>query len=206
MFDVEGFILVGGKSTRMGEDKAALCFEGQTSIQRTAARMAPVTSRVCLVGARQDQGRSPFENVPDIHPQWGALGGIHAALISCRSQWALVVACDLPFLTTELFGRLESLRADQFDAIVPVQPDQRPQPLCAIYRRPTCLPHVERLIHRDEHTPRALLAAVNTRWVEFGELEDLPGADQFFFNMNTPADLAQARKIIQGMNLGEEPR
>jgi molybdenum cofactor guanylyltransferase len=205
MFDVEGFILVGGQSRRMGEDKAALCFDGQPSIQRTAARMAPVTSRVCLVGARHDQGRSPFENVPDIHPQWGALGGIHAALIACRSHWALIVACDLPFLTTELFGRLESLRADQVDAIVPIQPDQRPQPLCAIYRRVTCLPHVEWLIERDEHTPRALLAAVNTRWVEFSELEDLPGADQFFFNMNTPADLAKARKIIQGLDLGGKP-
>ena len=201
MFDVEGFILVGGKSSRMGEDKAALSFDGQTSIQRTAAEMAPVTSRVCLVGARQDQGRSPLENVPDIHLDWGALGGIHAALIACRSQWALVVACDLPFLTTELFGRLESLGADPFDAVVPIQPDGRPQPLCAIYRRDTCLPHVDRLIERDEHTPRALLAAVNTRWVEFGELEDLPGAGQFFFNMNTPTDFAQARKIIQGMNL-----
>jgi len=202
MFDVEGFILVGGKSTRMGEDKAALSFDGRTSIQRTAAEMAPVTSRVRLVGARQDQGRSPLENVPDIHRHWGALGGIHAALIACRSPWALVVACDLPFLTTELFGRLESLRADPLDAIVPVQPDERPQPLCAIYRRDTCLSHAERLIEREEHTPRVLLAAVNTRWVQFAELEDLPGADHFFFNMNTPADLAQARKIIQGMNLG----
>jgi molybdopterin-guanine dinucleotide biosynthesis protein A len=205
MLDVEGFILVGGASRRMGEDKAGLSFDGKTSIERTAAQLAPVTSRVRLAGARQDLGRPPLENVPDIHPQWGALGGIHAALVACRNRWALIVACDLPFVTTELLARLEGFRSAEVDAIVPIQPDERPQPLCALYRRETCLPRVEQLIDRDQHTPRALLATVNTKWVEFREIEDLPGSDQFFFNMNTPDDFTLAQRLIQGTDSRGKP-
>ena len=119
-------------------------------------------------------------NVPDVHAQWGALGGLHAALSACSAAWAAVVACDLPFVTGDLFQRLALLRGD-FDAVVPIQSDSRPQPLCALYRREPCLAQAEALIAIGERRPRALLAAVKTRWVKPAELEDLAGAVNFFF-------------------------
>jgi molybdopterin-guanine dinucleotide biosynthesis protein A len=80
-----------------------------------------------------------------------------------------------------------------FDAIVPIQPDKRPQPLCAIYRRASCSAVVSQLIAEGEHKPRALLAKVRTRWVNFNEISDLPGAQEFFLNVNTPEDYELAR-------------
>jgi len=198
MFDVEAFILVGGASSRMGQDKSQLLFSGRTSIERIATELLAIALPVAMVGARRDYRHLSFRNVPDIHPRWGALGGIHAALQACERDWALVVACDLPFVTSQLFQRLADLRADHADAVVPVQADGRPQPLCAFYRRETCLPEAERLIEKGEHTPRSLLAAVRTRWVETGELEDLPGAKNFFFNVNTQADFEEAKKLFDG--------
>jgi molybdopterin-guanine dinucleotide biosynthesis protein A len=61
------------------------------------------------------------------------------------------------------------------------------------------LPEAERLIEKGEHTPRSLLAAVRTRWVEPGELEDLPAAKNFFFNVNTQADFEEAKKLFDGL-------
>lgn len=194
MFDVEGFILVGGASRRMGRDKALLDFGGQPLLERIAGELSAVASVVSLVGARQPH--SSFKNVPDIHQQWGALGGIHAALRAAKTDWAAVVACDLPFVTSELFERLGTFVNDMTDAVVPIQADGRPQPVCAFYRRTTCLPEIEELVAAAEHTPRALLAKVRTRYVEFVEICDLPAAEHFFFNVNRPGDLKKAQAIL----------
>ena len=197
MLDVEGFILVGGRSSRMGTDKSRLQFGGQTSVERIAAELQTMTSRISLVGPGSAGFDPNLRIIPDTHQQWGALGGIHAALGDCEADWALIVACDLPFVTHDLCSRLLTLgRSESPDAIVPVQPDGRPQPLCALYRREPCWLEAEKLITGGEHTPRALLANVKTRWVRPVELSDLPGAENFFFNVNTPEDYERAKQML----------
>ncbi len=198
MLDVEGFILVGGRSSRMGTDKSHMQFDGQTSVERIAAELRSITPWISLVG-RSRAGFDPdLRIIPDTHEQWGALGGIHAALGACVADWALIVACDLPFVTRDLCSRLLMLsQQGSPEAVVPIQPDGRPQPLCALYRREPCLLEAEKLIASGEHTPRALLANVKTRWVRSAELIDLPGAENFFFNVNTPQDYERAKQICQ---------
>src|ERR1700704_1198085 len=199
MFDVEGFILVGGQSSRMGSDKSQLVFGQQTGVEHIAAALRPLTRTVRLVGSR-DQDGTGLQNIPDTHERWGALGGIQAALAACESEWAVILACDLPLVTAELLARLWLLgrqpEGRTFDIIVPIQPDGRPQPLCAFYRRESCLQTVKSLILSGEHKPRALLAGVRTRWVDFAELSDLPGAENFFLNVNTPNDYERARELL----------
>ncbi|HZI49351.1 MAG TPA: molybdenum cofactor guanylyltransferase [Pyrinomonadaceae bacterium] len=194
MFDVEGFILVGGASRRMGRDKALLEFGGQRLLERIALELSGIASAVALVGARQPY--SSLKNVPDVHQQWGALGGIHAGLAAAKTDWAAVVACDLPFVTRALFERLSTFVNTTTEAVVPIQADGRPQPVCALYRAAACLPEIEKLVAGGEHMPRALLANVRTRFVAFPEVCDLPGAESFFFNVNTPEDLKQAEAIL----------
>jgi len=200
MFDVEGFILVGGQSSRMGSDKSELMFGARTGVEHITAALRGLTKQIRLVGARDKTNSRGLESVPDIYERWGALGGIQAALSACQSEWALIVACDLPLVTTDFFTRLSQLArqsgAETFDAIVPIQPDERPQPLCAIYRRASCSAVVKLLIDRGEHKPRALLASVRTRWVKFEELSDLRNAEHFFLNVNTPHDYELAKEIL----------
>jgi molybdopterin-guanine dinucleotide biosynthesis protein A len=112
----------------------------------------------------------------------------------------LVVACDLPFVTTDLLQRLLDLGIDA-DATVPIQVDGHPQPLCAVYRRPPCLAAADQSIANGEHSPRALLDKVTTRYVPFAEISDLAQAEFFFFNVNTPGDRRQAEKIAAGLPL-----
>jgi molybdopterin-guanine dinucleotide biosynthesis protein A len=192
MDPVAGFILIGGASSRMGRDKSRLLVQNETFVQLIARELAQVTEQVSVVG-RAEQDYPGLAVVHDLHPQWGALGGVHGALAACTAEWALVVACDLPLVKASLFHRLLSLRQD-FDAVAPLQPDGRRQPLCALYRVAVCLQRSAALIESGERKPVALLQSVSTRWVQFGELADLPGAEDFFDNINTPQDYLRISK------------
>ncbi|MDQ2936368.1 MAG: molybdenum cofactor guanylyltransferase [Acidobacteriota bacterium] len=202
MDSIEGFILVGGESRRMGTDKSRLMLEGESFVERVARELAAVTASVSIVGnnTAEIQINLPIgvARLPDVYPRWGALGGVHAALSASRSDWAMVVACDFPFVTRDLFRRLAGLRED-FEAVAPIQSDLIPQPLCTLYRVQACLAQAEHLINSGERKPIALLQSVRTRWVPFGELTDLTGSAHFFDNINTPEDYAQANEETGGI-------
>ena len=188
MQSIDGFILGGGQSRRMGRDKCELTLNGQTFVQLISDRMIPVTSSIKVVGRHFAQ--SKLSHVSDVYPGWGALGGVHAALANCASEWALVVACDFPFVSTDLFKLMVAVSAG-FDAVAPIQADEVPQPLCTLYRVEPCLAQAEQLIKSGERKPIALLQSVRTRWIAFSELADLEGSKSFFCNINTPEDYAR---------------
>jgi len=188
---MEAFILAGGASRRMGTDKSQLLIERQTFTERIAETLLQVADSVTLVGPVHSQVNSSLRTVPDVYPQWGALGGIHAALAACRHEWAIVVACDLPFVTAELFSFLANKRLDH-DAVVPFQQDSRPQPLAALYRVDPCLQRAAEQIEAGRRRPLYLLEVVNTCWVHFDELTNLVQSERFFVNINTPPDYDDA--------------
>ena len=194
MKDTEAFILVGGASSRMGTDKSQLLIDRQTFTERISETLLNLTNTVTIVG-KQPEGLTlaKLPAVSDVYPQWGALGGLHAALAACRRDWAIVVACDLPFVTTELFSLLASLRMDH-EAVVPIQPDDRPQPLAALYRVDPCRRRATELIEAGRRRPLDLLEAVQTRWVSFDEIRNLEQAEKFFVNINTPSDYYEATR------------
>lgn len=186
--DIDAFILAGGASRRMGTDKSQLIIDGQTFIERIADTLLRLTDSVTIVGPNS---MPSLPSVPDVYAQWGALGGLHAALTASRREWTIVVACDLPFVTSELFLYLAGVRLDH-DAVVPFQPDGRPQPLAALYRADPCRQRATELIEAGLRRPLDLLEAVNTRWVAFEEIKNLAQADRFFVNINTPEDYHEA--------------
>ncbi len=188
MDDLQAFILAGGASSRMGTDKSQLPLEGQTFTERIAETLRKLTDSVSVVG-READARLP--SVADVYPQWGALGGLHAALAACKREWAIVVACELPFVSAELFLFLAEKRVDH-DAVVPVQEDGRPQPLAALYRVDPCRQRATELIEAGRRRPLDLLEAVKTHWISFAEIRNLDQAERFFVNINTPSDYYEA--------------
>ena len=191
MGSIEGFILAGGQSRRMGADKANLTLDGQSFVERIAIELSAITSSIKLVGGKSNATRADLQIVPDVFPGWGALGGVHTAVSACAAEWALVVACDFPFVTAQLFAKLASVRAD-FEAVAPIQEDGIVQPLCSLYRVDPCRRLAEEFIKSGERKPVALLQSVKTRWVPFDEVRSLKGADRFFDNINTPEDYLRA--------------
>ena len=195
MKSCQAFILAGGASSRMGTDKSQLLIERQTFTERIENTLRKVTDSVALVGHSSTDSSLP--SVPDVYTQWGALGGVHAALTASTREWAIIVACDLPFVTAELFEHLASQRLDQ-EAVVPLQDDGRPQPLAALYRVDPCRQRATELIEAGQRRPLDLLETVKTRWVAFDEIRNLAQAERFFVNINTPEDYHEA---IRGHSL-----
>ena len=198
MLDVEGFILVGGASSRMGVNKANLLLNGKTTVSLISEALRSVTSRVSVVGTSVEATSTGLPGVPDLHERWGPLGGIQAALHACKTELCLVIACDLPFVTGELFAYLLQIEGGSNTtpaAVVPLQSDGRPQPLCAVYRKKSCLAAVEKSIALGEHSPRAMLDKIETRYVSFKDLRDLSGSEHFFLNLNHPQDYEEAKEI-----------
>lgn len=192
MPEIEGFILTGGASSRMGIDKSRLRIGEQTFVERIAEALSAVARSASVVSSRHAPEDFGLPIVPDVFQNCGALGGLHAALSRARADWIAVVSCDLPFVSGKLFERLASLASEAHDAVAPVQEDGRAQPLCALYRRGHCLAVAEELLRAGELRPRALLTRVRTFWVTPRMLSDLPRAELFFRNLNTPDDYERA--------------
>lgn len=196
-----GFVLAGGKSSRMQTDKAFLEIGGETFLVRAVKILQSVgENRVKIVLNRTQSdfvGRLPagVSAVFDVYENRGALGGIHAALSNCATKYALVLAIDLPFVTTEAIASLAkfALSSGEFNAVVPRQLDGRVQPLCAVYRARNCLPALEKLMLDNERASvRDFLELVAPRYVEQRQLTAGDGGD-IFFNVNYPADFQSIR-------------
>src|SRR3954466_8647373 len=129
---VSAFVLAGGKSSRMGRDKAMLTLGGQTLLQRAQELARTITTQVRLVGSRERYGPEAIE---DVYVERGPLGGIHAALSSTTTGLNLVLAVDTPFVPPEFLQFLVD-EAERSETTVTVPSlDGRFQPLCAVYRR-----------------------------------------------------------------------
>lgn len=131
-----GFVLVGGKSSRMGRDKALLAYGGATLVQHVAKRVAAAAGCATLVGSPQKYGGLGYPVIPDMREGAGPAAGIEAALRATCAEWNLVVACDMPGVTVDfLSALLEEARRTGADCLLPLSGQGRAEPLCAVYRR-----------------------------------------------------------------------
>jgi molybdenum cofactor guanylyltransferase len=132
--DIPAFILAGGSSTRMGQDKALLNLDGKPLIEWVAVTVNKLFSNITIVSDQKEP--YAFLNLPvqpDILKDSGPLAGIHAALVRSPARHIFVIACDLPFVTSKLIERIIDKR---FEADVVLPADKiTTQPLCAVYSR-----------------------------------------------------------------------
>lgn len=192
MAEAAGFVLAGGRSSRMGREKALLEFEGTTLLERALAVLREVTPEVTIVGAGEKFG-AYGPTVEDVYAERGPLGGIHAALKASRAEWNVVLAVDLPFVTAEL-PRLLLERARESGAVVTVpRIGGGYQPLCAVYRREFA-EIAQEALEQGENKIDRLFAAEKTRVVEEDELARFAFTAPMFDNLNTPEEYERARR------------
>ncbi len=192
-------IQAGGESRRIGRDKALLPFLGQPLILRPLKRLAPLAEEILVTSNQPEQyrflGLSPIR---DLLPGTGSLGGLYTALSAAGHPYVAVVACDMPFASLELFAfELAILREEGADAAIP-RSVAGTEPFHAVYRRDTCLPHIQAALEAGRRRVDAWFEQVKMRYVSMEEIEPYDPAGLAFLNINTLEELSKAEDIARG--------
>ncbi len=198
--NVTGVVLAGGRSRRLGRDKAVELVGGEPLISRVIGRMSEVANEIVVV-VSGDEGASqlPLPQdatvVVDAYPDKGSLGGIFSGLRAGRSDWAMVVACDMPFVNVALLKHILD-QTDECDAVVPML-DGRPEPIHAAYSK-VCLPAIEKKILADDLKIAGFFEDVRVKFVPEREVDSFDPDHLSFFNINTEQDLQRAAELVSG--------
>jgi molybdopterin-guanine dinucleotide biosynthesis protein A len=189
---VTAFVLAGGKSSRMGSDKAFLQLGDETLLTRALKLAGAVVSEVRIVGDAK-KFAAFGRVVEDVYRERGPLGGIHAALSGSTTEVNVMLAVDLPFVTQKLLQYLLS-RALESGAMVTVpRTGSGFQPLGAVYRRGFA-EVAEQSLLEGKNKIDSLFARVETCVIEESELVRAGFSEQMFRNLNTPEELEKAKE------------
>jgi len=180
-----GILLIGGKSSRMGEDKSELIYHDQTERERLYQLLDSVCDKTYLCH-RADQS---FEQASIIDPADGPLAAIQAAAEKCPNSGLLVLACDTPLLGLEDLNYLISERDPSTQATYYLSNiDNRPEPLCAIYE-PSLTSTIKDAVASNKYCPKNLLEAISARKLTLNNPHAL-------MNANSPAEKIEILSII----------
>lgn len=186
-------ILAGGKSERMGLDKACLPHHGMTFLEHTITTLMTMTSQVVVVADRADKYPLPCGRViADIYPDCGPVGGILTGLMYAGEGLHYVVACDMPHLNTNLLSLLMKADDPGTDVIVPEFGGQV-QPLCGLYRH-TAIPKLMKFLEDGGRAAREALNVLFIKKVGEGVLRRIDPSGLSFTNVNTPEEYEQFQR------------
>lgn len=189
-----GVVLAGGRSLRMGEDKARLCVAGRPLIYWAVAALQSVVQRVYCVGGDRPLALAlgiPF--IPDRVPACGPLGGIGSAMRALGTD-ILVLGCDMPLVHPGLLRLLIGAQGDA-DAVVPLNADEH-EPLLALYRL-SCADAVEAALASGRRRVTSFYDAVRVQLLEEHVWRAVDPDGRSFFNVNTPSDLDAVRSAME---------
>jgi molybdenum cofactor guanylyltransferase len=188
---LSAFVLAGGKSSRMGTDKAFLEFEGRTLLARVLDLARSVTPNVRIIG---EAGKLAVfaPAVEDVFRGCGPLGGIHAALGASQTELNLVLALDMPFVSFALLQHLITRARNSINSVVTVPRTTAGwQPLCAIYRREFS-EAAESALRAGRYKIDALFNEIQVQIIDENELAEAGFSPRIFCNINTPEDVRAA--------------
>ncbi|PLR81587.1 molybdenum cofactor guanylyltransferase [Bacillus canaveralius] len=190
-----GIILAGGKSSRMGTNKAFLEVGNQAVIERIIAELSKIVSDLVVVTNHFAEYQSL--GVPMTEDNWkgkGPLAGMEAGLLASKHDKNLVVACDMPFISVKL-GQFLLEQLNQYEAAVP-EINSRLHPLFAAYRKET-VPSIQESLSEDQLKIRSFLHRVNSKILKEDELSGLGLDGASLYNMNNPDEYRQALQLAK---------
>jgi len=182
-------ILAGGKSSRMGFNKAFAKLNRKRFIEIQVEELSKYFLEVMIVS--NDPGLYSYlgvKVVTDIIPGKGPLSGIHAELVESCHEECFIVPCDMPFILGGMGKRLIELTKG-FDGVVPIL-NGKLEPLCAVYNK-SCIHVIENCLKRDIHKVKEFYQFVNLRYVEADELVET--TRKLFYNVNNQTELVKAQ-------------
>ena len=189
MNEISSVILCGGRSRRMGRDKARLQWNGGELLDEIAGKLSVLGEVFLSVDSKSRFSDKPYPIIEDRYPDCGPLGGVCSALLFCRTPLLFVVSCDMPFVTGEVGRVLRDRMEPGAGAAVPVEADGRVHPLCAVYCRDAASVLLEQLQSGDFRMRDALgrLRAVYVPAEKLGS--------RVLCNINTPEEYREVSRL-----------
>lgn len=200
---VSGFVLAGGKSSRMGRNKAMLPWNSsnrETLLDHAVDRLRQICASVKICGLQSQSQKLSLPCLSDSLPDTGPLGGIVAALEQSTTDWNLFLAVDLPLVPViflqSLLARISTHGGPL--CVIPALQGQ-PQPLCSLLHR-SLAPELRRALEAGKYKLTLAFHAAAGQAVDLWEIQDLKAAtmlrpEDWFLNVNTPSEWEQARKL-----------
>jgi molybdopterin-guanine dinucleotide biosynthesis protein A len=190
--------MAGGKSSRMGTDKSFVELLGKPMIEHLVERVGDIgqdeTILVTNRPAEYAHLRLPMHL--DVLPDKGSLGGIYTAITYSRNPYTMVIACDMPFANPDLLRYMMGLSAgDEFDVVVP-RSEGYPEGLHAIYSK-ACLEPIRERLEADRLKVMGFYEDMRVRYLDEPEYQPFDPNGLSFFNVNTPQELENARRLAQ---------
>jgi molybdopterin-guanine dinucleotide biosynthesis protein A len=193
-------VLAGGKAKRLdGRNKASLKLRGETLLSRRIRLLAPAFQETIVVWASRHQAEkedpgipSAVRHVADPVREAGPLMGVYAGLSACRTEWAFVTACDMPFYSPPLLEHMMSCR-NGWDAVVPRIGDWY-EPLYSFYHT-RCIPAVHRMLQEKRRRIISFFSSIKPFYVGEEDIQRLDPEKVSFFNINTIEDLKKAARL-----------
>ncbi len=194
-------VLAGGRSMRMGVDKTLLDVDGRPLLLRVIEAVAEACDQVIVVTNRPDAVAEAgvAADIPVLTDEvayQGPLGGLATAMASARNEWVLAVAADMPHLSADVVRVLWEAR-EGADVVVPVS-DRGPEPLLALYRVEACLPAAREVLETGRRRLVAMFPKLRVAELPEEALRQVDPDLRSLVNVNTPADLAEARDVAAG--------
>ena len=192
---INGYILAGGKSTRMGTDKGLLLFNNQPIVQTIIEQLQPAVTKIMIVSNNDEYEKFGLEVIPDLIKNVGPAGGIHAALHHTDCEQIFVVSCDMPFITSNaiqfMIGQISRAQ------IILPQNQSKPEPLFGVYSK-ECLPLWQKLIQQEKIKLLEMVTHFDLLKINVDQNELFTAS--FFTNINDANDLQKALKQLQDGN------
>ncbi len=185
---MEAYILAGGKSSRMGEDKGLKLLNGKPMIQYVIEVILPYFSGIKINTGNVKYADLGYELIPDTIPEKGPMGGIYTALKNSSTTEIFIISCDTPFITPAVVSHL--LNQPRNNHAIVASYNQEIQPLFGIYNR-KILPLIEEKMNQNQLKMKGFLQEIQAEIVEMNEIEKNP----VFLNINTKEEFKNIENI-----------
>lgn len=191
---IHGFVLAGGRSTRMGQDKARLLFQGEPMVQTAVTTLIAICEHVSIAGNRGDlEAFAPI--VQETRVGVGPLAGVEAGLLACRSAWALFIPVDVPLLpSTFLYAWAQAVLSRPSTRASYICHGADPHPaICML--RPDCVLEISQQVENGERRLQSAFAALKGLWVAEAEaFATKENSEHWLTNINTSRELEFAER------------
>ena len=186
--NITGVLLAGGKSLRMGQDKARIEVNGNPLLSRSLKLLRRHFPSVLIAGDRPDLATADIPAISDIYPG-SALGGLYTGLQAARTDWVFVAPCDMPYPDEKILELLLNCR-NGADAVVPRTP-QGYEPVFALYHK-NCLPHMEEMLQQGQYRIYDFYQRIKVHYLDWSQMPT--GWERSLLNINTPEQLEELQK------------